>query len=64
MFNLSNFADKREISISKIEEHFQKQVAQLIDEDRYADADALFSEFVIDSEEPTEWVFMEVCEDN
>ena len=31
----------------------------LVDKDRYDDADALYLEFVVDGQEPEDWMFLE-----
>ncbi len=43
----------------EIEDHWNHQMCYLVDKDRYDDADALYLEFVVDGEEPDEWMFME-----
>jgi hypothetical protein len=35
----------------------------LVSDDRIDDSDALYLEFVIDGEEPEDWIFMEVLSD-
>ncbi len=43
----------------EIEDHWNHQMCYLVDKDRYDDADALYLEFVVDGEEPDDWMFME-----
>jgi hypothetical protein len=43
----------------EIEDHWNHQMRYLVDKDRYDDADALYLEFVVDGEEPDDWMFME-----
>ena len=49
---------QRQILI-EIEDHWNHQMCYLVDKDRYDDADALYLEFVVDGEEPDDWMFME-----
>ena len=45
-----------------VTEHYAEQLERLIDENRYEDADAIFTEFVVDSVDPNdgkyEWTFI------
>jgi hypothetical protein len=43
----------------EIEDHWNHQMCYLVDKDRYDDADALYLEFVVDGEEPEDWMFLE-----
>lgn len=43
----------------EIEDHWNHQMCYLVDKDRYDDADALYLEFVVDGEEPEDWLFLE-----
>ena len=43
----------------EIEDHWNHQMCYLVDKDLYDDADALYLEFVVDGEEPDDWMFME-----
>lgn len=45
--------------LSEIEDHWNHQMCYLVDKDRYDDADALYLEFVVDGEEPEDWMFLE-----
>lgn len=38
-------------------------MCELVTDDRIDDSDALFLEFVVDGEEPSEWVFLEDMSD-
>jgi hypothetical protein len=49
---------QRQILI-EIEDHWNHQMCYLVDKDRYDDADALYLEFVVDGEEPEDWMFLE-----
>ena len=49
---------QRQILI-QIEDHWNHQMCYLVDKDRYDDADALYLEFVVDGEEPEDWMFLE-----
>lgn len=41
-----------------IEENYCNRLEVLVDEERFDDAHSLFEEFVVDSEEPQEWLFI------
>lgn len=60
MFNSHRVIASREHTIDAIENHYQSQITHLIDNELFDDADALYLEYVIDGEEPTEWTFFEV----
>jgi len=45
--------------ILKLENYWCERMTQLVEENRIADADALYSEFAIDGEDPTEWFYSE-----
>lgn len=49
---------QRQILI-EIEDHWNHQMCYLVDKDRYDDADSLYLEFVVDGEEPEDWMFLE-----
>ena len=61
MFNVKWINASREHTIDAIEKHYQSQIAHLIDNELFDDADALFLEYVVDGEEPKEWTFVELC---
>lgn len=48
----------QEIIISKLEEHWCTRMTILVDENRHDDADSLFLEYVVDGQEPDDWLFM------
>jgi hypothetical protein len=43
----------------EIESHWNNRMCDLVNNERYDDADAVYSEFVLDSVEPDEWMFVE-----
>jgi hypothetical protein len=45
--------------MSEIEAYWNNRMCQLVTEDRLDDSDALYLEFVVDGEEPEEYMFME-----
>jgi hypothetical protein len=45
--------------ISELEQQWCNRMTILVDEDRIGDADSLFSEYVIDGEEPDDWIFIQ-----
>lgn len=48
----------KKYSIYMIEENYCNRLEVLVDEERFDDAHSLFEEFVVDSEEPQEWLFI------
>lgn len=42
----------------EIEAHWSERMCELVMDDRIEDSDALYAEFCIDGEEPTEWMFI------
>jgi hypothetical protein len=54
---MTNF--QREEIITDIEQFYCDRLSYLVDSDRIADSDSLYSEFVIDEKEPDDWIFME-----
>jgi len=47
-----------EACIRHCEEFFMDRVSQLVDEFSIDDADALHGEFVVDGDEPDDWLFI------
>lgn len=43
----------------EIESYWNTRLCDLVNEDRFDDADALYAEFVLDSVEPDDWIFLE-----
>lgn len=43
----------------EIEAYWNNRMCELVTEDRLDDSDALYLEFVVDGEEPEEYMFME-----
>ena len=43
----------------ELEAYWNNRMCQLVSEDRLDDSDALYLEFVVDGEEPEEYMFME-----
>ena len=48
----------REKMITYVEEYFCEQITNLIDMEMKYDADSFYQEFVVDGEEPEEWLFI------
>jgi hypothetical protein len=48
----------RENLITYVEEYFCEQITNLIDMDMKDDADSFYQEFVVNGEEPEEWLFV------
>ena len=51
--------DIKEDCIIELEAYWNNRMCELVTEDRLDDSDALYSEFVVDGEEPEEYLFME-----
>ena len=45
--------------MSELEAYWNNRMCELVTEDRLDDSDALYLEFVVDGEEPEEYMFME-----
>lgn len=45
--------------MSEIEAYWNNRMCELVSEDRLDDSDALYLEFVVDGQEPEEYMFME-----
>jgi hypothetical protein len=48
----------KDYTIYLIEENYCHRLEVLVEEELFDDAHSLFEEFVIDSEEPEEWLFI------
>lgn len=57
-----NLSD-RDYSIYLIEEFYCQRMEELVEEEHFDDSNAIFEEFVVNSEEPEEWVFLEFIKD-
>jgi hypothetical protein len=44
--------------IQELEEFYMTRMTELVDSEQFADAHSVFEEFVIDDEEPTEYMFL------
>lgn len=44
--------------IETIEEFYMDRMSYLVDQEQFDDSHALFTEFVVDTEEPDEWIFL------
>jgi hypothetical protein len=51
----------RDAVIDSIEEFYCDRLNELVDQERFDDSNAIFEEFVVDSHEPTQWFFLNVC---
>lgn len=49
----------KEDCIIELEAYWNNRMCELVTEDRLDDADALYLEFVVDGEEPEEYLFLE-----
>jgi hypothetical protein len=53
------FPMNTEQMMCEIEAYWNNRMCELVTEDRLDDSDALYLEFVVDGEEPEEYLFME-----
>jgi hypothetical protein len=53
----------RKYSIYLVEEYYCNRMEQLVDEEKFDDSNAIFEEFVINDEEPDEWIFLDYIKD-
>lgn len=44
--------------IDNVENFYMERMELLVENEQFDDADALFREFVVDNEEPDEWIFI------
>jgi hypothetical protein len=49
----------REQSLDELDAYWSERMCALVSDDRIDDSDALYLEFVVDGEEPEEYIFME-----
>jgi len=49
--------------IATIENFYCERMTELVNENQFDDAESLFHEFVVNSQEPIHWIFMENIED-
>jgi hypothetical protein len=49
---------EREHNIYLIEQYYCERLEELAENEQFDDAHALFEEFVVDSEEPGDWMFI------
>lgn len=54
---------EKDHTIFLIEENYCNRLETLVEEELFDDAHALFEEFVINSEEPQEWLFIPYFKD-
>lgn len=55
--------DEKDYLIDLIENFYTTRIPELIDESRYGDVDSIFKEFVVNGEEPNEWLFLDFIVD-
>lgn len=53
----------RKYTIGVIEEFYCNQMTELVENEQFDDAHSIFEEFVVESEEPDEWMFIPYLED-
>ena len=49
--------------IDNVENFYMERMEYLVENEQFDDSHALFSEFVVDSEEPDEWIFINEISD-
>ena len=50
--------EEKNLSIYNIEEFYCSRMEYLVNEERFDDSHSIFEEFVVDGEEPEEYLFM------
>lgn len=50
--------EEKNLSIYNIEEFYCNRMEYLVDKERFDDSHAIFEEFVVDGEEPEEYIFI------
>tara|TARA_R110000868_G_scaffold223073_1_gene474883 strand:- start:1174 stop:1365 length:192 start_codon:yes stop_codon:yes gene_type:complete len=56
--NTKNLND-RDYSIFLLEQFYCERLEELVEEERFDDSNSIFQEFVVNKQEPEEWVFVE-----
>jgi hypothetical protein len=54
--NYSDLISEREAIIDQIESYWCERMTVLVENNQIEDSDSLYLEFVVDGEEPNEWV--------
>lgn len=49
--------------IDQVENFYMERMEYLVENEQFDDSHALFQEFVVDSEEPDEWIFINEISD-
>jgi hypothetical protein len=49
--------------ITSIENYYCDRMTELVDQERFDDSNAIFEEFVVNEEEPANWLFLEDISD-
>ena len=49
--------------IEHVENFYMERMEYLVEQELFDDSDALFSEFVVDTQEPDEWIFINEIQD-
>ncbi len=55
---MNSINPKHDESLVEIEEFYMGRLSDLVDKGLFNDADAIFEEFVVDGEEPDEYLFI------
>ena len=50
--------DDRLYSIGVVEDYYITRMDELVEQELFDDSNALFEEFVVDEQEPDEWMFL------
>jgi len=50
--------------IEQVENFYMDRMSYLVNEEQFDDSHALFTEFVVDTEEPDEWIFVQYLSGN
>lgn len=53
----------KDYSVYLLEEFYCRRMEELVEEERFDDSNSIFEEFVVNSDEPEEWLFLEYIKD-
>lgn len=57
-----NSSDK-DYNVYLMEEFYCRRMEELVEEERFDDSNSIFEEFVVNRDEPQEWLFLEYIKD-
>lgn len=54
---------EKKYNVYLMEEFYCRRMEELVEEERFDDSNSIFEEFVLDNDEPGDWLFLEYIED-